>query len=222
MRSRLLQPRGIASLAAAVALSACAGHSGGALLPNTFAPTQLAPSAGDSARHPVPSNCKGEKLKSKYGSATVTLKTSGGSFCIPAFGGFGGSIEYPSAKPSIKLKLISSTTNYNHKLPSLGSGTAIFYLQLSISGATDFGTNLPAGGGLAGKKLLPNKTYTAFGQATIDGISIGLTPCFVKAKKSKYGGIIGGLGTLLKGQAVPTAAQAVLVVYPGKQAGGKC
>jgi hypothetical protein len=218
MRSRFVLPRAIVSLAAAAALSACAGHSGGALLPNALAPTQLAQLARSSA----PPDCKGEKLKPKYGSGTVTLSTSGGAFCIPAFGGFGGSIEYPSATPSVKLKLISSTTNYNRKLPSLGSGTPIFYLQLSISGATDFGTNLPAGGGLAGKKLQPNKTYTAFGQATIDHVTIGLTPCFVKAKKSKYGGIIGGLGTLLKGQTVPTAAQAVLVIYPGKQAGGKC
>ncbi|MBV8198790.1 MAG: hypothetical protein JO263_11680 [Candidatus Eremiobacteraeota bacterium] len=218
MRPRLLQPRAIAPLLAAAMLSACAGHGSNALLPSlpsSVASSVLAPMA-------APPSCKGEKLKKKYGSLTVTLKTSGGSFCIPAFGGFGGSIEYPSTNPPIKLKLTSSTSDYNHKLPPLSSGNPIFYLQLGISGATVFGTNVPAGGGLAGKKILPAHTYTAFGQATLSGFSVPLTPCWVKAKKGKYGGMIGGLGTLLKGQTVPGAASGLIEIYPGKLASGKC
>lgn len=219
MRSRFVLPRAIVSLAAAAALSACAGHSGGALLPNTFVPTQLAQLARSSA----PPDCKGEKVKPKYSSATVTLKTSGGTFCIPAFGGFGGSIEYPSANPAVKLKLISSTTDYDHKLTPLGTGTAIFYLQLSLSGGTSFGTNLPAGGGLAGKKIVAAKTYTAFGEAGAFGIVEKFKPCYLIAKTSKYGGIISGLGTLLKGvNTEGIAVQGFIEIYPGKQAKSKC
>jgi hypothetical protein len=218
MRPRLFQPRALASLLTAAVLSACAGHAGNALLPSfpsSVAPSLFAPMAS-------PPKCKGEKVNSKYGSVTVTLKPSGGTFCIPAFGGFGGSVQYPSGSSTIKLKLISSTTNYNHKLAPLSSGNPIFYLQLAAIGSTGFGTNTTAGGGLVGKQLKASHTYTAFGEASLSGITLPLTPCWVKAGKSKYGGSIGGLGTLLKGQTVPSGAKALIEVYSGKHASGKC
>jgi len=215
MNSRIVQPRVLASLLSLALLSAC-GRSGAGLLPSTVAPSLERP------LHAAPPKCPGEKVKPKFGSLTVPLSTSGGSFCIPAFGGFGGNIEYPSANPSVSLKLVSSTTNYNGSLPSLSAGKPIFYLQLSISGPTTFGTNVPAGGGLEGKQIVPAQTYTAFAEASALGITDKLTPCFLVASKNKYGGIISGLGTLLKGLNVPVAAQGIIEIYSGKHASSNC
>ena len=212
--------RGSLAVLAAALLPACAQH--GMMLPST----SFSPGFGGAAQplalpDLTPPTCKGQKTTKQYASLTVTLSTKGGMFCIPAFGGFGGSVRYPSANPSVKLQLISSTKNYNHQ-PKLGNGTAIFYLQLAISSGTTFGTNLPAGGGLSSKRLVPGKPYTAFGQAVIFSIPVSFTPCYTIATKGKYGGVIGGLGTLLKGQYVPVAAKGVIELYSGKQAGGKC
>jgi len=199
----------------ALLLAAC-GSQGGAAFPST----SLAP---QSFVLPdlTPPSCKGQKDNKDYATLTVTLLTKGGSFCIPEFGGFGGSVEYPTVDPSVKLTETSSTTDYDN-LPQLGSGTAIFYLQLALSGGTAFGSNVPAGGGLTSVKILAGKPYTAFGEATIDSIEIKFTPCYSIAKKGKYGGVIGGLGTLLKGQIVPSAASGFIEIYSGKQATNKC
>lgn len=209
--TRLSLRRWIGLLATAV-LCACAQHGSG-LLPS--APTSMVvPDA-------VPPSCKGQKTTKTYASVTEKLLTSGGKLCIPAFGGFGGSIEYPGADPSVKMKLTSSTTDYN-KMPKLGPGSPIFYLQLAISSGTYFGTNVRAGGGLASKEIAPGDSYTAFGEATVYGFKLQFTPCYIVAKKSPYGGVIGGVGSLLKGQNVPVAATGVIEIYPGKHAGGKC
>ncbi|MFZ0031864.1 MAG: hypothetical protein WAK84_08325 [Candidatus Cybelea sp.] len=206
--------RGVICVATATVLSACAQH--GAFMPATsFVPQQIA------LPDLTPPKCKGQKSTKNYASLTVTLSTKGGSFCVPEFGGFGGTIEYPGANPSVKLALISSTTDYNH-LPQLGTGTAIFYLQLAISGGTAFGNQVPAGGGLAAKKLVPEKPYTSYGQAKIFGYTFKFGPCVATAKKSKYGGSIGGIGTLLKGAHVPSAASGLIEIYSGKQTATPC
>jgi hypothetical protein len=150
------------------------------------------------------------------------LQTAGGKACIPSFGGFGGKMSYPSLKPAISVTLIDSTTNYDN-MPELGeSGTPILYIQLSISGQTSFGQTPPRGGALVGANIIPSKTYTTFGQASAFGIKEDLPPCYSVAGKSSYGGKLGGLGTLLKGQSIPGAAQAVVEIYPGKQTTQKC
>ncbi|MBV8280536.1 MAG: hypothetical protein JO347_00545 [Candidatus Eremiobacteraeota bacterium] len=196
-------------------LAACSTHAGGPLPSTAFAPPAVAlPDAG-------PPACKGQKTTKNYASLTVTLSTKGGTFCIPAYGGFGGSVSYPGANPSVKLNLISSTKNYNH-LPQLGKGTAIFYLQLALSGGTSFGSHVQAGGGLTAKKIVPGKPYTAYGQATISGFTFPFGPCYAVAKKGKYGGVIGGIGTLLKGQTIFAAASGLIEIYSGKQTSTKC
>lgn len=213
--------RGSLVILAAAALAACAQR--GAGIPS--APSLLAPSGVQPQQSIVPDKtppkCKGQKTTKQYASLTVTLSTSGGSFCIPEFGGFGGKIKYPSANPSANLSLISSTTNYAH-LPELGTGNAIFYLQLALSNGTTFGSNSTAGGGLTAKKIVPGKTYTAFGEAIVFSIPIQFTPCYAIATKGKYGGVIGGIGTLLKGQQVPVKASGFIEIYSGQQAGSKC
>jgi hypothetical protein len=196
-------------------LAACSMRAAAPLPSAAFAPpTGMLPDAG-------PPACKGQKTTKNYASLTVTLSTKGGSFCIPAYGGFGGSVKYPGANPPVKLKLISSTKDYNH-LPHLGQGTAIFYLQLALGGGTSFARKARAGGGLTAEKIVPGNPYTAYGQATISGFKLKFGPCYAIATKGKYGGVIGGIGTLLKGQQIPVAASAVIELYSGKQTSTKC
>ncbi len=206
--------RGVICVVTAAVLSACAQH-GAFMQPTSFVPQQIA------LPELTPPKCKGQKSTKNYASLTVTLSTKGGSFCVPEFGGFGGTIKYPGANPSVRLALISSTRDYNH-LPQLGTGTAIFYLQLAISGGTAFGNQVPPGGGLAAKKIVPGQPYTTYGQAKISGYKFTFGPCYATAKKSKYGGIIGGIGTLLKGAYVPSAASGLIEIYSGKQTATQC
>jgi len=208
-------------IAAAALLAACAQHDA------ALTPAPLAPAVGAGARMPLalpdktPPKCKGQKSTKKYASLTVQLSTKGGSFCIPEFGGFGGTVKYPSANPSVALTLTSSTTNYAH-LPELGTGKAIFYLQLATSGRTSFGQNTAAGGGLTGKKIVPGKPYTAYGEAVIFSIQFNFGPCYATATKGKYGGVIGGIGTVLKGLSIPVAASGAIEIYAGKQTSTPC
>ncbi|MBV8531958.1 MAG: hypothetical protein JO104_11615 [Candidatus Eremiobacteraeota bacterium] len=207
--------RGSFALALTAAAAACA-HQGAAVVPQTTmsAPALLLPEA---KLH----DCKGQQNSKQYATITVTLSSKGGTFCIPTFGGFGGSVNYPGAKPSIQLTVTSSTKNYDN-MPKLGSGTPLFYLQLALSGGTQFGSKAKIGGGLTGKKLAVGETYTVFGQAKISSFPISLPPCYAVATKGKYGGVIGGIGTLLQNQSVPSAATAAIEIYSGQQASQQC
>lgn len=205
--------RALPVVAAAALLQACA-HTGG-MVPSGTAATQAVLPLAD------PPMCKGQQNSKDHASVTETLSMKGGSLCIPEFGGFGGKVKYPGANPSVKVTLTSSTTDYNN-MPQLGQGTAIFYLQLGISGGTTFGNKVRRGGGLTAAQIEPGYPYTVYGQAVIFGIKFNFGPCYTVAKKGKYGGVIGGVGTLLKGQQVPYAANAVLEVYSGQQTSSPC
>ncbi len=170
----------------------------------------------------VPPKCKGQQTAKDHATDVETLSTKGGQICIPAFGKLGGTVSYPPANPSVGITLISSTTNYNGQLPALHSGKPIFYLQLATTGATNFGPNVKAGGGLTGAPITASKTYTVYGQAKISGFPVNFTPCYAIATKGTFGGVIGGIGTLLKGQNVPAAATGVIEIYHGKSANTKC
>lgn len=200
-----------------VVLAACAQRG---VVPFS-ATASLSPAAILRQAHPP--KCNGQKSTHKYASLTEKLSGNGGSVCIPEFAGFGGHVKYPSANanPPVKLKLISSTANYNH-LPELGNGTAIFYLQIALSEAVSFGTKVGAGGGVTSKKIDPHQPYTVYGEVTISGFTFKFKPCYAVATKGKYGGVIGGIGTLLKGQDVPAAATGVIEIYDGKQTGKEC
>jgi len=203
---------------AAVALAACSSGIG-----TTPSMLQSANDTYSQAQQLLtPPACKGQKTTPTHSTVTDTLKTTGGQACIPAIHGLGGSVAYPPANPSVKLTLTSSTTNYTKQLPSLGPGTPVFYLQLGLSGATSFGTTTPAGGGLTGKSIVAGQKYTIYGQATVAGFTYNFTPCYATATAGKYGGVIGGAGTLLKGLTVPTAATGILEVYSGQSTTGAC
>ncbi len=208
-----VRPRLSGSLAivAVLAFSACAQHGG--LLPTS--PQAIAlPSL-------TPPDCKAQYTAKKYASDTTKISTKGGSLCVPAFGGFGGSIKYPTASESVDLTLTSSVKNYNGQ-PKLGTGKAIFYLQFDVAGATSFGSSLKAGGGLTGSKIVSGQAYTAYGQATIDSEKVTLGPCYATATSGKYGGVIGGLGTLIENRSVPNSATGVIEIYSGQQTSTQC
>ncbi len=200
------------ALAASFTLTACAQH-GGALLP--------APSQANATPDRTPPGCKGQKTKIHYATATDQLASHGGSLCIPAFAGFGGNLKYPSAHPPIALTLNSSTTNYNHQ-PKLGDGAPLFYLEFSTSAGTAFGNKLTSGGGLTGSRVIAGQPYTAYGQASIFGHKISLGPCYTVATQGKYGGVIGKIGALIKGQNIPFAVTGVIEIYSGKQTNSTC
>ncbi len=88
-------------------------------------------------------------------------------------------------------------------------------MKLKLIGSTKDYDNLPQ----LGKG---DKPYTAYGRATISGFPFNFGPCYSVATKGKYGGVIGGVGTLLKGVFVPAAASAVIELYSGKQTSAKC
>jgi hypothetical protein len=204
-----------ALLIAAASLAACGSQSG-----ETFMPAAVAPASVASLT--VPSNCAGQKTTAKSASMSQTLSSAGGSFCIPAFHGFGGTIFYPAASPSVRVKITSSTTNYNQQMPPLGHGKILFYVQLATSAGVTFAASERAGGGLTGKAIVPGKAYTAYGQASVDGFNAPLTPCYTIATKGKSGGALGGLGSLLTAQSIPTAATGFIEIYIGKLVSTKC
>jgi hypothetical protein len=195
--------------------------------PTATATASAAPSAAPSPTATPTSvaaqACSGQTTTATSASATETLATAGGSLCIPAFGSFGGTIVYPTVSTSITAMLTSSTTNIAG-YPALSSGTPIFYLQLALSGATNFGTGTTAGGGLSSTSIVAGQTYSVFGQASIFGITTTLTPCVTTATAGSNGtGTISGLGTVLKGANIPVAATGLLEIYSGSTAGaGAC
>jgi hypothetical protein len=210
----------LAAVVAAATLAACAGNSGG-LPPSQFSPAVVAPSA-----KATPPACKGQTNESVYATASGVFKKRGGLICIPAFGGFGGSMAYPAAKPSVTVVSTSSTTNYNQMLQRLGHGKAVFFLQFATSGPTLFGTKLRSGGGLTGKAIEAGKRYTIYGEAKlagVAGITVPFTPCYTVATSGKYGGVITGIGTLLEGQTgITTSATILFEIYRRKQVTTEC
>lgn len=212
--------RSAVTLAAIIALAACA-QNGGSSLPSSLA-TQGNAFSHVATAVATPPPCKGQKTSSDYAQLTVTLSSKGGTFCVPAIGGFGGSISYPDATPPLKsVKITSSSTNYNN-LPELGTGTAIFYLQFSSKGKTTFGSQIKIKGGLTSQAIKIGKDYTAFGQVTLGSYTEQFLPCYAIAVTGKYGGNLRTIGALLEYGVVPGPATGFIEVYSGKQTSTQC
>ena len=64
--------------------------------------------------------------------------------------------------------------------------------------------------------------YTAFGEAIVFGYHYKFKPCYAVATKGKHGGVIGGLGSLLKGVDVPTSGSGFIEIYSGQQSSTEC
>ena len=205
--------RGAFALAAAMAIASC-GQLNGA----TPARTSLASIASLDA---VPPTCKGQRTAKKYAQTTATLKTGGGSFCIPEFRGYGGTMEYPGVERSVQLTLRSSIKNiYNE--PQLGSGSAIFYLNLHFLAGTHFGTNLKSKGGLTAETIESGQPYTAFGIVAVGHLVLMFPPCYAIATQGPYGGVLPNVGNIFSAATITGAGYGVIEIYPGEQVTPAC
>ncbi len=201
---------GAYAFATALLLTACGQPSGTMPAPASFVRALTGPPA-----------CKGQNTNKKYGTITVTLKTRSGSFCIPAFGGFGGSMQYPSVNRSVKLTIRTSTANiYNE--PQLGTGTSIVYLNLHFHAGTHFSSNLKSQGGLTSKAINAGGTYTAYGIVAVGHLVLMFTPCYTVATQGPYGGVLSNLGDLFSNTTITGAGYGVIEIYSGEQVSQEC
>jgi hypothetical protein len=168
-----------------------------------------------------PPTCKGQRTTKKYGDKSTTLKTKGGSFCIPAFGGFGGSIEYPGVEPAVKLTIRTSTENIYDE-PQLGTGTSTVYLNLHFHAGTHFGSTLKSKGGLTSQAIYPGSTYTAYGIVAVGNLYLRFPPCYTVATTGPYGGVLPNLGHLFSDTTVTGAGYGVIEIYSGAQVSQEC
>jgi hypothetical protein len=199
------------ALVAACAMASCGQRDGAALPPATTARAATAPPP-----------CKDQRTKAKYAQIKVKLKTRSDSFCVPEFGGFGGTIEYPGVKRSVKLVLRSSMENIYDE-PLLGSsGTPIFYLNLHFLAGTEFRTKLKSTGGLTSATIQAGQTYTAFGIVAVGHLVRMFPPCYAVATQGPYGGILPGIGQLFSDATITGAGYGVIEIYSGMQVSQGC
>jgi hypothetical protein len=214
----------LVTVATLIALAACAGRSAGTPLPS-----QVAPSMRQATKGKTPPQCNGQSSTTEFAiGAPAKFASSASRACIPAFGGFGGWMEYPAARPSVGITATSSTTNYNKLLPEFGNKKPLLFLQFALTGPTTFGKTVRSGGGLTSKLLKPGTTYAFYGlgKATASGgvnqQVYPLTPCIETATAGPYGGVLSQMGTLLAAQKIAEQANITLEVYPAGTVTTKC
>ncbi|MFY9737472.1 MAG: hypothetical protein WAK11_00325 [Candidatus Cybelea sp.] len=199
------------ALAAACAMTSCGQRDGAALS-----------AATTSRAATTPPQCAHQRTKENYAQIDARLKNRAGSFCIPAFGGFGGTMQYPGVKRPVKLVLRSSTQNIYDE-PLLGSsGTPIFYLNLHFLAGTHFHTKLKSGGGLTSATIQAGQTYTAFGIVAVGHLVLMFPPCYAVATQGPYGGVLPGIGQLFSDTTITGAGYGVIEIYPGMQVSQGC
>lgn len=198
------------ALAAACAIASCGPREGTALPPVAMARAAAAPP-----------HCQGQKMREQFAQIKVKLQTQSGSLCIPEFHGFGGTMKVPGVEQSVQLVLRSSTKNIYDE-PSLGSGTAIFYLNLHFIGGTHFHTKLKSTGGLTSTKISAGQTYSAFGIVAVGHLVRMFPRCYAVATQGPYGGILPGIGQLFSDTTITGAGYGVIEIYPGMQVSQEC
>lgn len=199
---------------AGTALAGCSGAS-------TAVPAQVHDGLAQPAVT-VPSCPKQKNTKDYAQSTAQKISSKGGIACAPKFGGWGGSLKYPSYTGSgVTMTVISSTTPYDPgSFPP--NANAIFYLQLKFNSSFKFGSTLASGVTLAGPGLKVHSTYTIEGAKDVGSLWQVLPYCYTSATAGKYGAMIGSLGFPLKGGDFSSYESAVIMVYTGKQAQTKC
>ena len=202
----------IASLAL-LPLAACALRGGNALPTTSY--TSIALPNGS------PSKCKGQKRTKKYASDVEVLSSKGGVLCVPVFGGFSGAVPYAAANPSVKVTLITSTTNYNGKLPQLGRGTPLVYGQYVFGAGTKFAKKASGDATFTAMKITPGKAYTLFGQFIVNGKKMNRKPCYAVATKGKYGGVFDA-GPGIENSSIQPKTTIIGELYSGMQTSTPC
>lgn len=203
------RPMAAWAFAAATILAACSQHDGIAPTTAAFALPAAAP------------QCKDQRMAKRYAQVKARLKTRGGAFCVPAFHDFSGAIAYPSVARSVELTLRSSTKDIYDE-PQLGSGTAIFYLNLHFHAGTHFRKKLRAQGGLTGSEIAPGRPYTAFGIVAVGHLVLRFPPCYAVATQGPYGGVLANVGELFSDTTITGAGYGVIEIYSGEQVSQPC
>ncbi len=168
-----------------------------------------------------PPACTGQRTTKRYASIALKLEAKGGSLCIPAFGGFGGSLQYPGVERPVKLTIRTSLENiYNE--PQLGAGTSMLYLNLHFGAGTHFGSNLKSKGGLTSQAIDAGSPYTAYGIVAVGHLVLRFPPCYTVATQGQYGGVLSNLGDLLRDTTITGAGYGVIEIYAGQQVSQEC
>jgi hypothetical protein len=195
-------------------LAGCGGSpaamSGTVPAPAAFAPAVTGPPA-----------CKRQRTTKNYGDVNAELKPKGGAFCIPAFAGFGGTIEYPGVDRSAELTIRTSTENLYDE-PLLGTGTPLVYLNLHFHAGTHFRSKLKAKGGLTSQALYSGDTYTAYGIVAVGHLVLMFPPCYTVATQGPYGGVLPNLGGLFPNTTITGIGFGVIEIYSGEQVTQAC
>jgi hypothetical protein len=168
-----------------------------------------------------PPQCKDQRTARRYAQIKVTLGAKGALVCIPEFGGYGGSMEYPGVDKSVLLTIRTSRKNIYDE-PQLGSGESLVYLNLRFSTNTHFASTVKSKGGLTSEKLQSGQTYTAFGIVQVGHLALMLTPCYATATSGPYGGVFPSLGELFTDKTITGAGYGVIEIYSGGQTGTQC
>jgi hypothetical protein len=206
--------RGGALLAiAAVALTACSTQPSNALLPAQGSSDARGSQIMASAKAPQP--CKGQETTARYALVSTFFETNGGVACVPAIGGFGGTLAYPASSVRLAVTLVASPTNYNN-LPLLGHGKLIFYLRIVLRKSVDFGRTVGQDVGIVGPAFTPGKTYSAFLGATREGKTFPIRSCDIVAVTNNGSGALNGVGSLLSG--LNAAKPLFIQIFPSNNA----
>jgi hypothetical protein len=169
-----------------------------------------------------PTPCVGQRTKPTYASGSQRLRVNGGSFCIPEFGGFGGTLQYPTLDRSVKFTIRTTTQNI-YQEPLLGSsGAPIVYLNIHFHAGTHFGAQLKAKGGLTSPSIQSGSAYTAFGIVAVGHLDLMFTPCYGIAMQGPHGGVLANVGELLSNAIITGDGFGVIEIYPGAQVSQTC
>jgi hypothetical protein len=181
----------------------------------------LLASFGAASGQTGPPACANQRTTMTYAGNSAKLRGDGGTFCIPAFGGFGGSLQYPGVERAVNLTIRTSTANiYNE--PLLGTGTPIVYLNLHFKGGTHFRSNLKSKGGLTSAAIQVGNSYTAYGIEAAGHLVLMFPPCYTVATQGPYGGVLPNVGDLFSDTTITGAGFGVIEVYPGAQVSQEC
>lgn len=217
-----------AAFAAAI-LAGCAGNAAGIPSQTTFAaPGALPGSALDAVAPDVtaPPKCKGQKETKDYATvASQGIKeVKGADVCVPAFGGWGGALQFPGTyNASYTVSMTSSTKTYTGGLfPPAGSQKPIFYLQFAFNGLPGFYSTLPKGGPLESLHITAKKSYTILVSEYFYGLGWSTVgECFQTAKKAKQGNGLAGAGTIFE-KVTFREMKGIIEVFNGALVSNKC
>jgi hypothetical protein len=140
---------------------------------------------------------------------STPILAAGGSLSLPAFGGFSGSIGYPTNNApagAVNAVLESSTTNLG-TLPSAPG--AIFHEQFQLSSTTTQSVTFNSGtatGSFSSSALSPAKTYTLY--VYIPALA-GNTPYATQSLGSPSGSTI-SFTSPISGITIPVGVSVVL------------